>query len=482
MQIKPVAINRNILERYAALDKECTKLEARNVLKSYQEKNSEYQRKQEEIKALRAEYDKSIRNTRYNCEYLYDRAKEKADVEKMQNPSVRSFFQNQDHFENQLSKEEGEYLEALNKQEIARKDLNNANKQQEIIEEELSEIKVEAERLQLIYTEMDELLAGIFNGKYGSDREYELETQVDLAMEQKQRISIALYKWKNARELLKHAVPQLGHAVSRWQQLYNLPHNVKFNMVTEVRNHVIAANQNITNARNYLQTIKFPYCTEKEMSELTGVANNVYYDAYNPQRHLAALQCYSNTHNKAAALLQWFNHVIDNIICKDLTRQTEYFNDRQRALRKERIFLIKLKVKEVAGEDVDDDFDFDDDDFIDEDKKEINAHSAEADNVSVVDLPGGTIDADNLAPSVDDKSNDPKEMSTKDLAPAPNMELLFGDVERLKEQHEREMKELQQAQDINKARMQSGLEEKLRARRSRRTRQEQHESQAEALK
>lgn len=116
-----------------------------------------------------------------------------------------------------------------------------------------------------------------------------------------------------------------------------------------------------------------------------------------------------------------------------------------------------------------------------EDRNDVNAHAADADNVSVVDLPGGTLDADNLTPAVDEKSNNPQEIATKDLAPAPNMELLFGDVERLKEQHEREMKELKEAQDLNKSRMQQGLEEKLRARRSRRTRQEQHDSELAAM-
>lgn len=280
-------------------------------------------------------------------------------MDNLQNPSVRSFFQNQDHFDNQMSKEQGEYIEALNKQEIARKDLNNANKQLEIVEEELADIKLEADRLQVIYKEMDELLAGIFDGKYGSDQEYELETQVDLAMEQKQRISIALYKWKNARELVKYATPQLGHAVNRWQQLPTIPHSVRYNMVTDVRNHLIAANQNITNARNYLKTIKFPYCTVEEMMNLSQITNNVYYLAYRQPEFQTALNTFSNIHNRCAALLQWFDHVINNVITRDLQKQTEYLNDRQKALRKERIHLIKLKVKDVDGDDIDDEFELD---------------------------------------------------------------------------------------------------------------------------
>ena len=50
--------------------------------------------------------------------------------------------------------------------------------------------------------------------------------------------------------------------------------------------------------------------------------------------------------------------------------------------------------------------------------------------------------------------------------------LLAGNIDELKKQHEREIAEFDKAQGLNKARMEQGLEEKLKARRSRRKRQE----------
>ena len=85
-------------------------------------------------------------------------------------------------------------------------------------------------------------------------------------------------------------------------------------MATETRNNLIAANQNITSAQRYLSTIQFPYCKQDEMQTLTRATNNIYTDMQTPDRHSHANQCYTVTHKRAAALLQWFDHVSDRAV------------------------------------------------------------------------------------------------------------------------------------------------------------------------
>ena len=51
-----------------------------------------------------------------------------------------------------------------------------------------------------------------------------------------------------------------------------------------------------------------------------------------------------------------------------------------------------------------------------------------------------------------------------------------GDINNLKKQHEQEMEEFSKQQEVNKARLEQGLQEKLRSRRSRRRRQDNLES------
>ena len=68
-----------------------------------------------------------------------------------------------------------------------------------------------------------------------------------------------------------------------------------------------------------------------------------------------------------------------------------------------------------------------------------------------------------------------------DLAPPPSSEELFGNIEELKEAHKQQIEEFEKAQSLNKTRMDQGLQEKLRARRSKRVKQKMQEEQSQAL-
>ena len=74
-----------------------------------------------------------------------------------------------------------------------------------------------------------------------------------------------------------------------------------------------------------------------------------------------------------------------------------------------------------------------------------------------------------------------KRVPLSELAPAPAAEDLFGNIDQLKKQHEEELAEFEKAQEMNKARVQQGLQEKLRARRSRRRKIEGQETEANQL-
>jgi hypothetical protein len=112
-----------------------------------------------------------------------------------------------------------EYLEALNKQEIAKKELDASVRQKEQLQAEIKAMQGSAAQTLERQNELDQLLEKIFDGKYGSEVEYKLECELDMLLDRKQRISVARYKWQNARVLLQHAVNQLAFAVKRWGEL-----------------------------------------------------------------------------------------------------------------------------------------------------------------------------------------------------------------------------------------------------------------------
>ena len=65
--------------------------------------------------------------------------------------------------------------------------------------------------------------ASIFNGKYGSNLENQLELEMDSLMDYKQRVSVARTKWLNGRVLLVHACSQLSFATRRWVEMTRIP-------------------------------------------------------------------------------------------------------------------------------------------------------------------------------------------------------------------------------------------------------------------
>ena len=188
------------------------------------------------------------------------------------------------------------------------------------------------------------------------------------------------------------------------------------------------------------------------------------------------MQCYVTTHRRAAALIQWFDQVINGTILKDLANATKQVNEKQKQLRNERIRLIKEKIKLKQGTEVTTDYDIQMSTPEPEEADEELMKVMEADAVSQAgDL------AEDLTDGATDDAPAPTPLPQNELAPPPDTSDIFGNIEELKKQHEEEMAQLEKAQTVNKARADQDLQEKLAQRRSRRRRIQQQESEAQAL-
>jgi hypothetical protein len=72
-----------------------------------------------------------------------------------------------------------------------------------------------------------------------------------------------------------------------------------------------------------------------------------------PERHEHALNCYQTTYKRAGALRQWLEQVLNSTIARDLQELTEECKNRASELRAERIKLIRKRIKEITGRDID---------------------------------------------------------------------------------------------------------------------------------
>jgi len=447
------------IEKYMEIEKQILEFEAKNIPKALAARKEHLEANKKTLAETQAQFKAASEKV----------AKEKADVDKMQNPSVKSFFKDQKEFDEKMSKEQEEYLEACSELEQVQKQLNDVTAQTDALTKETNDMSKEMNKLLALYDQQDQILDEIFSGEYGSDLENKLELEVENLLDRKERIGVAKYKWTNGRLLLHHAGNQLGFAVKRWTMLAQIPPNNipgKYQLATETRNNIIAAMANITSAKRYLNNIRFPYCETEEIATLDKACRNIYIDMQTHERHQHAMQCYSVTHRRCAALLQWFDNVIQNTIEKDLAKAKGELQPKEAALRKERLRLMKEK---MGGSDdlVLSDSGIRDDYDDDEPEPELMAIS-EPDKVEG-DQSGG------LTPGDDGAGPAPTPLPLSELAPPPSTEALFGNIEELKKQHEAEQAQLERVQETNKARMEQGLQEKLRRRRSKRRRMDVEE-------
>ena len=78
---------------------------------------------------------------------------------------------------------------------------------------------------------------------------------------------------------------------------------------TEVRNNLVAANQNLQNTRTYLKNIDLPYCTEEDLKTLQGLSQGTYQDMQSLERQKYVIYIIQALRKRCAALNQWFDSV-----------------------------------------------------------------------------------------------------------------------------------------------------------------------------
>jgi len=127
----------------------------------------------------------------------------------------------------------------------------------------------------------------------------------------------------------------------------------RYDCVAEARNNLVAASQNIQGAQRYLPNISLPYCAPDEVEMLNKAIAYIFTDMQTPERHEHALDCYQSTYKRAGALRQWLEQVLNSTIARDLQELTEECKARASELRAERIRLIRKRIKEITGQDID---------------------------------------------------------------------------------------------------------------------------------
>uniref|UniRef100_A0A1I8A967 DUF4200 domain-containing protein n=1 Tax=Steinernema glaseri TaxID=37863 RepID=A0A1I8A967_9BILA len=470
-KVAKIELSDSVVQEYIELEKGIYRLEKRNVLKKYESKTIFADDIKKTVDQLEATFKELKKQTE----------KEKADVDNIEQPSVKTFLKQQGSWDQRYNKEQQDYLEALNRQEVAEKDiptlyrfqeLRGAQQQYERATKIADLYKQQTDKLNDLYEKQERMLLGIFGPEYASEKENRLEGELDDAMEWQQRVSLAKFKWTNGRVLLVHAQTQMAFGITRWKELENIDVSntrMRYFAAAEARNNFIAAGQNVQSCRVYLGKVNFPYATEEEMATMETTVNGAFNDIQTNESLKKSLGVYQTTHKKISSLVQWFDKVIADTILKDLDKANTDVVKRQKALRIERLALMKKQVKEQMGRELKIDYnDFTDDDDFEEELLALEAEHVKDQN----DLPGKNLtDILNLSQP---EGRDPTPLPLSQLAPLPSKDQLFGDVKQKLDEYDSTRKAVERRNILQREKQEMILQEKLRLRqqKGRRTRKQ----------
>jgi len=365
--------------------------------------------------------------------------------------------------------EKREAVAAFNNKEIAKAELDNLEEQLAALTKDLADFDGQAKDLQALYTKQDELLGRIFGGDYGSLEENQYEQELDQHEEMRNRIVEANFKWKQSQLMVDYAYKQLKEAVKQWTLLPSIDASKleeRYSVAAIARNNLVAGAQNIQGAQRYLSNVQFPYCAPSEVATLNKATAYIFTDMQTAERHQHALDCYSTTSKRCGALLQWINQVVQNTIAKDLNDINKKVKDSSMSLRQERVRLIKVKAKELTGQD------------LDITVSDIDTDITVMPNINELALTEG-IDPSLLATLNAIDMDALKAISVDELAPPPSEEDIFGKADELKDQYKEEAEKIIKQSEENKMRVVDSLQQKLQARKQRRARKNVEEKERE---
>lgn len=241
--------------------------------------------------------------------------------------------------------------------------------------------------------------------------------------------------------------------------------------------------------------------------------NTIFHDVQMIPKYRQAHANFSEHFNKATNLLNWIKQVLESTINPDFEEVKKTYHDRYFELKEERMTLIKNIIKEKLGVEMTIELKKEEykktEDTVPETNEQVitpgevtkeegdeQAPEPETQNEEPpAEIPPPTeeevnaADNENADAPVESTNEEQPEASKprvkavplSELAPAPNQEDLFGNIDQLKKKHEEEIAEFEKAQEMNKARVEQGLQERLQARRNRRKRMQLHNAETAEL-
>jgi len=428
-QMHKMVINDDVLERFCSVQSQIREHNADGVFEGLKKVESDFERLLKEKKQADVNY--RVLREQSN--------KEKQDYDNITSSTVQAYFRSKQDHERAIAKEKQEYMDSVAQVESAEKQLAKVTNNYKSSLEKYNEYQRKNKIAIDLFNEQMDILYSTYEGEEGSALENELEAQCKELEEQKEILKSALNKWSNSRFLLVYAFNQLQCSEVRWSDLMKMDINNPEKVIpaTEVRNNLIAAYQNLVNTRSYLKNVTFPYCTDDDLKTLQSLSAGSYQDMLSVERQRYCLNIIQELRKRCYKLNQWFDQVIKSTLVVDYSKVLEELGIRTKELKDERINLLKIKIKEKTGKDVDVNL-FNVVPAKDLTEGDTVLEKVNSDANKINQEIGDNKDADKKSNANDDdaaSNKNVKREETMDLPPPPSKDQILGDIEQIKAQY-----------------------------------------------
>ncbi|XP_078493483.1 uncharacterized protein LOC100185194 [Ciona intestinalis] len=442
--------------------------EKNNIIAIYEDKNRQQHEIQAEIIALNQRYKEL--ETKSNEEHA-----EVDDIKKLK--SMVKFFSTQEQYDRKLSEQEETYIQSKTELEDCENQLKLLGQQSSRLNAEMTELKQNVDDLLQLYAKQDEILELAFGGVYGSNEEDRLEDTLDKLVRKNQRIKLTMQLWSIAKNLTETAQQQIEFACKRWMDIAFIPAKASYQLlkvqtISEARNYLITASRNLSSSHRYFHPVVPPYCDSNEVGILNKAITYIFIDGFTRERHAHAYNVYRTTAARSRLLAKWANTVITDKIKTDLEASNLETSKCRKALRKERIRLMSNQVKELTGKVLT---------LTEHQEKQTKFGETEIVKLSDIAEVQKVERSEHLEKQLQQAKTEvvgennielsqATQLTLEELAPSPTSNQIFGDLDSIMVEYERQQQEIQQHNESEKARQEADLMEKVRRRRSRKMR------------
>lgn len=191
--------------------------------------------------------------------------------------------------------------------------------------------------LRELYSEQDNLIASISGGTYNSSIEQDLDLELEMAREIRDRLSGVSEQWRTSGNLLRASAKAALQAFGFWTLVGPSTNpSERIQLALDTRTACHSSLVALESANSALPQVEIPFITLRQSSAVKHALIYILTDMANQQRYMHTKNVMESYQTNTAKAVEWLHQTYKKSLEEDLSSQIETINALAKRLRKER--------------------------------------------------------------------------------------------------------------------------------------------------